>query len=150
MPQSLSKVYSHIIFSTKHRQPFIDKNIQPCLFNYLGGVCKGLDCNPIQVGGHIDHVHILCLLSRKISQMNLLEQAKKESSKWMKKQDQKYSGFYWQDGYGIFSVSPLHVDRVVSYIKNQDVKHKTVSFEKEFKTFLKNYDVDYDERYVFD
>jgi len=150
MPQSLSKVHTHIIFSTKHRQPFIDKNIQPCLFDYLGGVCKGLDCNPIQVGGHIDHVHILCLLSRKISQMNPLKQVKKESSKWMKKQDQMYSGFYWQDGYGVFSVSPLNVDRAISYIKNQEAHHQTVSFEEEFKAFLKNYNVDYDERYVFD
>lgn len=150
MPQSLSKVYSHIIFSTKHRQLFIDENIQPYLYDYLGGVCKGLECNPIQIGGYLDHVHILCLLSRKLSQMRLLEEVKKQSSMWIKKQDEKYSSFYWQEGYGIFSVSPLHVDRVVEYIKNQEVHHKSLSFKDEFKLFLNNYNVDYDERYVFD
>lgn len=81
MAQSLSKVYIHITFSTKDRQHLIDENIKEKLFQYLGGVCKGLECNPVKVGGHSDHVHILCLLSRKVSQMDLLEEIKKQSSK---------------------------------------------------------------------
>ncbi|MCC5906778.1 MAG: transposase [Balneolaceae bacterium] len=80
MPQSLSKAYTHIIFSTKHRQNLIDEVIEPELFDYLGGVCKGLECYPVQVGGHRNHVHILCLLSRKITQMKMLEEVKKRSS----------------------------------------------------------------------
>ena len=67
MPQSLVKNYMHITFSTKNRHPFIDKGIKEELFSYLGGICKNLECNPIIVGGHKDHVHILCLLSRKIA-----------------------------------------------------------------------------------
>jgi REP element-mobilizing transposase RayT len=84
MAQSLSKVYVHITFSTKNRQNLIDDSIKDPLFEYLGGICKGLECNPIQIGGHLNHVHILCLLSRKITQMKLLEEVKKQSSKWIK------------------------------------------------------------------
>ncbi len=104
MPQSLSKVYVHIIFSTKNRQNLIDDRIENSLYEYLGGICKGLECNPLKVGGHKNHVHLLCLLSRKVAQMKLLEELKKQSSKWIKTKDQAYSNFYWQDGYGIFSI----------------------------------------------
>ena len=76
MPQSLVKNYMHITFSTKNRYPFIDKRIQEELFCYLGGICKNLECNPLVVGGHQDHVHILCLLSRKIALMKLIEELK--------------------------------------------------------------------------
>jgi putative transposase len=84
MPQSLSKVYVHITFSTKHRKHLIDDEIEASLYAYIGGICKGLECNPIKVGGYRDHVHILCLLSQKIAQMKLLEEVKKQSSKWVK------------------------------------------------------------------
>lgn len=150
MPQSLSKVYVQITFSTKHRVNLIDEEIETRLFEYLGGICKGLECNPVQVGGYKNHVHILCLLSRKISQADLLEKVKKESSKWMKTQGDKYRKFYWQNGYGIFSVNPAEIDIVVNYIKNQKEHHKTKTFQDEYRAFLKKYDVDYDERYVWD
>lgn len=145
MAQSLSKVYIHITFSTKDRQYLIDEKIRESLFQYLGGVCKGLECNPVKVGGYTDHVHILCLLSRKIAQMNLLEELKKQSSKWIKTQGNAYSNFYWQDGYGVFSVNPTQIDMVVDYIKNQEEHHKTLSFQDELRVFLKKYN----ERYIW-
>ena len=150
MPQSLSKVYTHIIFSTKYRQHLIDDQIEHELFNYLGGVCQALECHPVQVGGYQNHVHILCLLSRKIAQVKLLEEVKKRSSKWIKTRDKKYAGFYWQDGYGIFSVNPRKIDVVARYIKNQKVHHQTLSFKEEFRRFLIKYHVEFDERYVWD
>ncbi len=73
MGQSLNKIYVHLVFSTKHRQPLIADTIKEELFGYIGGICKNLECNPIQVGGYKDHVHILCLLSKKIALMDLLE-----------------------------------------------------------------------------
>jgi REP element-mobilizing transposase RayT len=149
MAQSLSKVYVHITFSTKDRQHLIDENIKESLFQYLGGVCKGLECNPVQVGGYSDHVHILCLLSRKVAQMDLLEELKKQSSRWIKTQGSSYSNFYWQDGYGIFSVNPTQVNVVVEYIRTQDTHHKIVSFQDELRAFLIKYKVDYDERYIW-
>jgi len=81
MPQSLSKVYTHITFSNKDRKNFIATEIQDRLFEYLGGICKGLDCNPVKVGGYKNHIHILCTISRTITQATLLEKLKKESSK---------------------------------------------------------------------
>ena len=150
MPQSLSKVYLHITFSTKNRERRIDPSIEQRLFEYLGGICKGLECYPVQIGGYQNHVHILCTLSRKISQAVLLEELKKNSSKWIKSIDHKYQNFYWQRGYGVFSVNPAEIDVVIAYISNQETHHKTKTFEEEYKAFLKKYNVDFDERYVWD
>jgi REP element-mobilizing transposase RayT len=149
MSQSLSKVYVHLTFSTKERYPFIDENIKERLWEYLGGICKGLECNPMQVGGDKDHIHILCLLSKKISQMKLVEEVKKQSSKWIKTVDEKYANFYWQDGYGIFSVNPSEIEIVIDYIKNQEEHHKKRDFKEELIAFLKKYNVEYDERYIW-
>lgn len=150
MPQSLSKVYVHLSFSTKNRYPFIDGAIKERLWDYLGGICKSLECEPVQIGGHNDHVHILCLLSKKIAQVKLVEEVKKSSSKWIKTIDSKYDKFYWQDGYGIFSVNPSEVNVVIEYIKNQEEHHKKRTFQEEFLAFLKKYNVEYDERYLWD
>jgi REP element-mobilizing transposase RayT len=150
MPQSLSKVYVHITFSTKNRQYLIDDDIKNSLFEYLGGICKGLDCYPLKVGGYHDHIHVICTLSRKIAPMNLLEELKKQSSKWIKTKGQSYSDFYWQRGYGIFSVNPTETDLVVNYIMNQAEHHQKVTFQDEYRAFLKKYNVEYDEQYVWD
>jgi REP element-mobilizing transposase RayT len=109
-----------------------------------------LGCNPLKVGGHKNHVHILCLLSRKVAQMKLLEEIKKQSSKWIKTKGHSYSNFYWQDGYGIFSVNPTETDMVIDYIQKQNEHHKHISFQDEFVAFLKKYHIEYDERYIWD
>ena len=150
MPQSLSKVYVHIVFSTKNRVNTIDKHIENSLYEYIGGICKGMECNPVIVGGHKNHVHILCLLSRKVAQMKLLEEVKKQSSKWIKTKGQQYQNFYWQDGYGIFSVNPAETSSVIDYIKTQEEHHKQKSFKDELRALLDKHKVEYDERYLWD
>lgn len=150
MPQSLVQNYVHITFSTKKREPFIDNNIKEELFKYLGGICKNQECNPIIVGGYKDHVHILCLLSRKIALMKLVEELKSHSSKWIKTKGQSYKKFYWQNGYAGFSIHQSQVDVVKDYIINQYENHKEKSFKDEYRKFLKDYNVIYDERYVWD
>ena len=150
MPQSLSKVYTHIVFSTKYRADLIDEEIQERLFNYLGGICKGLDCNPVKIGGHKDHVHILCLLSRKISQATLLETIKRDSSKWIKTIDPKYYNFYWQNGYGIFSVSSKGVASVVKYIEKQKAHHSQRRYKEEYRILLEKNEIVCDEQYVWE
>jgi len=149
MPQSLSKVYVHIIFGTKNHKDLIDNNIKSQLFEYLGGICKGLACNPIQIGGYKNHIHVACLLSKNITQIKLLEELKKRSSKWIKTKGDKYANFYWQDGYGIFSVNPSQINFLVKYIENQQEHHKALSFQDELSAFLKKYHVDFDERYLW-
>jgi REP element-mobilizing transposase RayT len=150
MGQSLVANYLHIVFSTKHREPLIGHEIENELHNYLGGICKNLECQPIKVGGHTDHIHILCMLSKKIALIKLLEELKSHSSKWIKTKDAVYSKFYWQDGYGAFSVNPSEVEIVVDYISNQKGHHTKKTFQDEYRAFLKKYKVEYDERYIWD
>lgn len=150
MGQSLVKNYIHITFSTKLRKPLISLPIEPALHRYLGGICNKLGCQAIKIGGYTDHVHILCLLSRKIALMKLLEEVKSHSSRWIKTNVPGYDHFYWQDGYGAFSVNPSEVDTVIAYIANQHEHHIKRTFQDEYRAFLKKYKVDYDERYVWD
>ena len=150
MSQSLVKNYIHIVFSTKYRQHLIHEPVEQELHAYLGGVCKIFECQPIKVGGYTDHIHILCMLSKKIALMKLLEEVKSHSSKWMKTKGDDLKNFYWQDGYGAFSVNPSQVDTVINYITSQKEHHRKKTFQDEFRGFLKKYKVEYDERYVWD
>ena len=151
MPQSLAKVLVHIIFSTKHRYPFLsDKEIRSEMHAYLGGTSKELECPVLRVGGVSDHVHILCSLSRNMSIADLLRELKRSSSKWVKTKGKMLEKFAWQNGYGIFSVSESQVERVITFIKNQEAHHKRKPFQDEYRAFLKRYRVTYDERYVWD
>ncbi len=150
MGQSLVKNYLHIIFSTKHRLHIIHPQIEDELYAYLGGICKNLECSPIKIGGFTDHVHILCMLSKKIALMKLMEELKSHSSKWMKTKGNSLLNFYWQDGYGAFSVKPSEVETVVHYIANQKEHHRKKTFQEEYRDYLSDYNVAYDERYVWD
>ena len=140
----------HIVFSTKHREPLIHPPIEAELHSYLGGICNKLDCQVIKVGGYSDHIHILCMLSKKIALMKLMEELKSHSSKWIKTKGAGYENFYWQDGYGAFSVNPAEIEVVKTYIQNQEKHHKLKSFQEEYRAFLKKYDVEYNEEYVWD
>lgn len=150
MPQSLVKNYIHIIFSTKYREELIHPPAEEELYAYLGGECKRLDCQPIRIGGYTDHVHVLCKLSQKIALMKLVEQIKSHSSKWMKTKGDDLINFYWQDGYGAFSVNPSEVEKVITYIENQKEHHSKITFQNEYRAILKRYQIEYDERYVWD
>ena len=140
----------HIVFSTKHRYPLIDDHIKEELFKYLGGICKHMECNPLIVGGYKNHVHILCSLSRKIALMKLIEEIKTHSSKWIKTKGIKYENFYWQNGYGGFSVNPAQIEVLKNYILKQESHHQRKSFKDEYRLFLRENNMDYDERYVWD
>lgn len=150
MGQSLVQNYLHIIFSTKYRQKLIHPPIESELHAYLGGICNKLECPVIKVGGYTDHVHIFCMLSKKISLMKLLADLKANSSKWIKTKGPGYENFFWQDGYGAFSVSPSGVDNVIAYISNQHEHHSKISFQEEFREFCHEYQIKFDERYIWD
>ena len=150
MGQSLVQNYLHIIFSTKYRQPLIKPPVEEELHKYLGAICNRMGCQSTKVGGYVDHVHILCKLSQKITLMKLLEKLKSHSSKWIKTKGKGYENFYWQNGYGAFSVNPRQVDNVIAYIANQHEHHKKRSFKNEFTEFLEKFNVEYDEKYVWD
>jgi putative transposase len=150
MGQSLVKNYMHLVFSTKYRQPLISQAIENELYAYLGGICKNMECPPIKIGGYIDHIHILCLLSKKVTLIKLLQEVKSRSSLWIKTKGREFNNFYWQDGYGAFSVNAKGVEVVSSYIANQKSHHEKKTFQEEYRAFLEEYSVEYDERYVWD
>jgi REP element-mobilizing transposase RayT len=150
MGQTLIKNYIHIVFGTKNQQDFINDEIEDDLFAYLGGICNSLDCIPIKVDGYRNHVHILCSLSKKIALVKLLEIVKANSSKWIKTKGEAFQDFYWQNGYGSFSVNPSQLQRVVDYIANQKQHHEKKSFKDEYRAILEKYDIAYDEKYVWD
>lgn len=150
MGQSLVKNYLHIVFSTKHCEPLINERVENELHAYLGGICKRLDCPPIKVGGHCDHIHILCMLSKNITLVKLMTELKSNSSKWIKTKGDDLKSFFWQDGYGAFSVNPSEIEIVIKYISNQKEHHAQKTFQQEYRAFLKKYHVDFDERYVWD
>ncbi|MFO0950170.1 MAG: IS200/IS605 family transposase [Isosphaeraceae bacterium] len=150
MPQSLSSVLVHLIFSTKHREPLIIEAVEPALHAYLAGALRAMGCPALAVGGMPDHVHALFLLARTTSISQVVEGLKTESSKWVKTQGPSYRAFHWQAGYGAFSVSPSRADETRSYIENQKEHHRVRSFQDEYRAFLKRHQIEFDERYVWD
>lgn len=150
MAQSLSRIYIHIIFSTYGRVNCLSPSVMPQLWKYLAGVCQAVNCLPVKIGGTGDHVHILCELSRDITIQNLVRDLKSSSSKWLSSAVPDVQYFNWQKGYGAFSINPSEKSVVVNYIENQYEHHRSRSFQEEFMIFLKKYEADYNEKYLWD
>ncbi|HEY4256769.1 MAG TPA: IS200/IS605 family transposase, partial [Candidatus Udaeobacter sp.] len=146
----LSKVILHIVFSTKNREPWLDSDVRPRMHAYVATICRDLGADFVHVGGVADHVHILTTLPRTASPAQLIEQIKKASSKWIKTLDSGYRGFFWQRGYGAFSVSPSQLDAVLQYVDSQQEHHHTRTFQEEYRELLRTHGIDFDERYVWD
>ena len=150
MPQSLAQLYTHLIFSTKNREPIIRDSDRDDLQAYFGGILRELRCPSLATAAVKDHVHILYRQSKNISLAKLVEEVKVGSSKWIKPQHERYQRFHWQSGYGAFSVSASKLEAVRRYVLNQEDHHRQVSFQDEFRRFLREYQVEYDEDYVWD
>jgi putative transposase len=150
VPQSLTKLYAHLIFSTKNRQPFLDDAVRPKVHAYLATIIRDMDSPWVVAGGVADHVHILFDIGKMRAPVEFVEQTKRESSKFIKTLGEKYSGFYWQRGYGMFSVGPAHRDEAEEYVCNQEEHHRVKTFREEFRAFLNRYGVEYDEQYVWE
>ncbi len=151
MPQSLAKILVHAVFSTKDRRPFLrDKNMREELHRYIGGILNQHECQPIIVGGVEDHVHLLCALSRTITAAEMVKEVKRGSSLWLKTKGVELSDFAWQNGYGIFSIGFSQIEVVRNYIAGQEEHHRKVSFQDEFRELLLRYEIEFDERYVWD
>ena len=150
MPQSLSTVFIHMVFSTKNREPWLRPDIRAETHRYLGGVSGHHESPALMVGGVADHVHLLCELGRTVTQANLVMEIKRGSSRWVKERFDGMDGFAWQNGYGIFSIGQSQVEQVVKYIEGQEKHHQKVSFQDEFRILLQKYKLDYDEKYLWD
>jgi REP element-mobilizing transposase RayT len=150
MPQSFCQLYAHIVFSTKNREPYLGESIRPKVHAYMAGILNQLGCSAIHIGGFVDHIHCLCLLSKNESPARIVQMLKQDSSKFIKTLDDRLHAFHWQRGYGLFSVSPTHLDAIRNYISGQVEHHRVKSFQEEYQEFLQRYNVPYDERYVWD
>ena len=151
MAQSLAQIYVHIVFSTKNRKPFLQHAPSRYrLHKVLAKTCNNLDSSCLEVGGVEDHVHLLCRLSKTGSVSDLIKELKRVSSAWVKAEVSGLDDFYWQNGYGAFSISPSHVDALRKYIANQEQHHHRESFQDEFRRLLTKYGLEWDERYVWD
>lgn len=127
-----------------------DPALREELHRYLGGILANLDCQPIIVGGVEDHVHLLCTLSRTREAALMVKEVKRGSSLWLKTKSQDLKDFAWQNGYGIFSIGFSQIEVVRDYIAGQEEHHRTVSFQDEFRQLLRRYEIEFDERYVWD
>jgi REP element-mobilizing transposase RayT len=150
MPQSLSAVYIHLVFSTKHRHPFLhDENLRTDLHSFIGGTSKTLECPPLIVGGVEDHVHILARFGRTITQAEWVKELKRVSNLWLKEEG-GIAEFEWQAGYADFSVSQSNLEEVKRYIESQKQHHRKRTFQDEVRALLSKHKIEWDERYVWD
>lgn len=147
MPNTYSALYTHAVFSTKHRQPLITKDLRPRLTEYIGGICRNAKCSLVDAGGVEDHMHLLVRRHTTVCEAELMEVVKANSSKWFK---HLVPGFSWQDGGGVFSVGPQDLDSVRAYFAIQEEHHRQMDFLQELEVFLKKYQVEYDPRYFGD
>ncbi len=149
MGQSLSQLYVHLTTGTKFRHPYITEEIEPELHSYIGGILKNKESPAIKINSVPDHIHILFRLSKNYALAKVVEDVKKSSSRWMKRQG--VEGFTWQIGYGAFSVSSSQLEVVKRYIVNQKEHHKVKTYEEEVEKFIKEYDIiEYDKKYFWD
>jgi putative transposase len=149
MPQSLSCLLVHLVFSTKGRHPFLAQNeLMLRTHAYLGGILREASCPSLTIGGTADHVHAFFHLSRTQHVAKIVETLKSHSSRWIKAQG--IEKFAWQRGYGCFSVGQSQVQALLRYIQNQADHHLKVTYQDEFRQFLRRYEICFDERYVWD
>jgi putative transposase len=150
MPQSLSAVYIHLVFSTKERRPFLrNEKVRELLYSQIGGISKKLGCAPIITGGVEDHVHLLARFGRTITQAEWVKEVKRVSNLWLK-ENYSIRDFEWQGGYADFSVSASNLERVKNYIASQHEHHHKISFQDELRALLRRHKVEWDERYIWD
>ena len=150
MPQSLSDILLHIVFSTKDRCPLILPTVEQELYRYMSSICRAHECPVIEIGGVEDHVHLLISFGRTISISKLISEVKANSSRWIKTKAPQLQQFSWQGGYGAFSVARRNLTGVVKYIEGQKEHHKNVSFKEEFLSLLKQSEISINEKFLWD
>ena len=166
MAQSLAKILLHTVFSTKDRRPFLrDEPLREELHRYLGGILTNLGCQPLIIGGVEDHVHLLFAHSRTATVADVVKELKRGSSVWLKTKSpaeeavgnrggrwagESLADFAWQNGYGVFSIGQSQVEAARAYIAGQAEHHRKISFQDELRELLRRYEIEFDERYVWD
>ena len=151
MAQTLTDLIVHLVFSTKNRSRLLKTpELREQMSSYLAGALSEINCPAIVANALDDHAHLLFRQSKALAMAKIVEQIKASSSSWVKAKDPELHDFCWQNGYGAFSVSQSNTDEVQQYILDQEDRHRSVSFQDEFRRLLERHGIDYNERYVWD
>lgn len=150
MPQSLSSVLIHLVFSTKNREPLITPTIEAELHPYMATIFREHYSPSLIIDGATDHVHALFALGRTVTIAHVVEEVKTGSSKWLKSKGREFRNFHWQRGYGAFSIGQSNVVELKRYIRNQKQHHRRVTFKDEYRKLLGRHEIGFDERYLWD
>lgn len=150
MASTLVQNYIHIVFGTKYRIPYLEAPYDKELYSYLSQICISNECDVVIIGGYLDHIHILCKFSKKITLSELVKKLKVNSTKWLKKRDKSFINFSWQIGFAAFSVGNKGIYSLKRYIQNQRKHHTKEEFKIEFVRLLNENEVEFDERYLWD
>lgn len=148
MTHTFSQTYYHLVWSTKHRQPFITPNVKDPLYHYLNGIIENKKCKLHIINGMPDHIHLLISLPLTMTVPELVQQIKVSSTKWLRSQFSNLKQFSWQEGLGAFSVGYSNFDSVKNYISNQEQHHQNKSFDEEYLEFLQKMNIPFDKRFV--
>ena len=150
MANTYTKIYLHIVFSVKYRQNLILPYWKEELYKYICGVVNGKKQKVYAIGGVADHIHILISIKPDIAISDLVRDIKANSSKWVNEKRFVVGKFQWQEGFGAFSYAESQLDNVINYINNQEEHHKKETFKKEYLAFLHEYNVEYEDKFLFE
>jgi putative transposase len=149
MANTYSQIYIHLVFAVKGRENVIDKSFKNELYKYICGIVTNKKQKVFSINGVADHIHILVSIGPDYSISNLVKDIKVNSTKWINERKFVMGKFQWQEGFGAFSVSQSQISKVATYIDNQEEHHMKTTFRQEYIDFLKSYNIEYDEKYIF-
>lgn len=150
MANTYTQIHLQVIFAVKKRAGLIQKDWKDELYKYITGIIQAKDHKLLAINGMPDHLHIFFGMRPIQSLSDLIQDVKQDSSKWINQKGFIKDRFEWQQGFGAFSYSKSQAARVIAYVQNQEVHHRKITFLDEYKTFLQKFEIDYDERYIFE
>lgn len=148
MANTYTQLHIHVVFAVQNRQSLISNQWKDDLYKYITGIFQNNEHKVLQINGMPDHVHILFGMRPTQSLSDLMKQVKQDSSKWVNNKEFVNGKFSWQAGYGAFSYSKSEVPNVINYIINQELHHKSITFQDEYLQLLKEFNIEFDERYI--
>ena len=149
MANTYTQIHIHAVFAVKNRQSLIKNSWKDDLYRYITGIIQNQNHKVLQINGMPDHVHILFGMRPTQSLSELMKFVKQDSSRWINQNAFINGRFSWQAGFGAFSYSKSDISRVIRYIQHQEEHHKTASFQEEYLKLLSDFNIDYDQRYIF-
>ncbi len=150
MANTYSQIYIQIVFAVKGRENLIGRDWKDELYKYITGIVKNHHQKLLAIGGVADHVHILLNIKPNIALSDLVRDIKANSSRFINEKRFVRGKFSWQEGFGAFSYSISQLDDVIRYVQNQEEHHRETSFKDEYLKYLKRFDIEFDENYVFE